>query len=83
MLDSLERYRKIYAGIFEDMRIGKEPMNTDKYILMYRLAYHSIPIIRWGKWFKYKDEHGDFRFALNMRIDYAHPLIGVINVSAN
>jgi len=79
----LEKYKAIYAAIFQEMRVTTGSQDFDKYVLMYRLAYHSMPLVRWGRRFKFRMPDDTFRQAINMLIDYEHPAVGKIVFSAN
>ena len=83
MGDPLEKYRAIYAAIFQEMRVTTGSLDSGKYILMYRLAYHSMPIVRFGHYFRYIDydangvDSGIRNSALHWNIDYVSKILNI------
>jgi hypothetical protein len=83
MEDPLKKYKDIYAGIFQKMRVTTGSEDADKYILMYRLAYHSMPMVRFGNYYRYKvyDKNGEDtgirNSALHWHIDYVSKTLNI------
>ena len=83
MFDPLEKYKAIYAAIFQEMRVTTGSADFEKYVLMYRLAYHSMPIVRFGHYFRYIHydkngvDTGIRNSALHWNIDYVSTTLNV------